>query len=75
MFLIKFFLNGHKHGQAIGRGIARVHVRYYSARAVYSASRAFGHGHGRCLASVGFLIQLLTNQIIHAKITFPKDDQ
>jgi len=68
MFLIKFFLNG----QTIVRGIARVYVRYYSARAVYSASRAFGHG--RCLASVGFLIQLLTNQIIHAKITF-KDDQ
>jgi hypothetical protein len=73
MFLIKFFLSGHKHRQAIARGIARVHVRYYSARAVYSASRAFGHGFG--MASIGFLIQLLTNQIIHAKITFPKDDQ
>lgn len=67
-----WYLNGHKHGQSIARLHARVHVRYYSARTVYAASRAFGHN--RCMSIVGFLIQLLTNQILHAHITF-KDKQ
>jgi hypothetical protein len=71
--MIKFFLNGHKHRRALANLRLRLHVRYYSSRTVYAAARA--HGHGLSMASVGFLIQLLTNRILHTRITFPKDDQ
>lgn len=43
-------------------------VRYYSARIVYAVSRRAGNGH--YISCVWFMIQLLTNQIAHAKITF-----